>query len=87
MFDSIPGVEELGGASAAALIDAARDCSRAENIAASRKLAVLAELFDRRTGLPDADQRDSWWLFRRVGTTQVGEMTSNHAPSTPACAN
>ncbi|MGE2837316.1 DUF222 domain-containing protein, partial [Mycobacterium sp. SMC-4] len=51
-------------ASAAALIDAARNCSRAENIAAARKLAVLAELFDRRThtATATAEQREGWWL-------------------------
>ncbi|MEZ0343179.1 DUF222 domain-containing protein, partial [Mycobacterium sp. pV006] len=35
---------------------------RAENIAAYRKLAVLAELFDRRTQLPSARDRENWFL-------------------------
>ncbi|UXA17426.1 DUF222 domain-containing protein [Mycobacterium sp. SMC-4] len=58
----LPGGAELGSLSAAGLIDAARACARAENIAASRKLAVMAELFDRRTQLPCAEDRSNWWV-------------------------
>ena len=35
--------------------------SRAENAACARKLAVMAELFARRTGLPAAE-RELWWI-------------------------
>ena len=34
---------------------------RAENAACARKVAVLAEMFARRTGLPAGD-RELWWI-------------------------
>lgn len=63
MFDrtAFSGDEDLGTLSETELIDAARDWARAENASAARKLAVMAEIFVRRTGLP-ADERESWWL-------------------------
>ena len=45
----------------AALVDAAGALARGENALCARKLAVMAELFARRTGLP-GDARDQWWL-------------------------
>ncbi|TRW88873.1 DUF222 domain-containing protein [Mycolicibacterium sp. 018/SC-01/001] len=57
MFDG-PDLSRLG---AADLIDAARQWSREENAAAARKMAVMAELFTRRTGV-DAEDRSGWWL-------------------------
>ncbi|KMO74487.1 hypothetical protein MOBUDSM44075_03587 [Mycolicibacterium obuense] len=57
MFD----ISDLGRLSAADLIDAARQWSREENAAAARKMAVMAELFTRRTGV-DAEDRSGWWL-------------------------
>ena len=39
---------------------AARE-ARAENAACARKLAVMAEMFARRTGLPAGD-RELWWI-------------------------
>lgn len=62
MFDeSVPGLDQLAGLTAAELIDAARMCARAENAACARKLAVMAEIFVRRTQLPAGD-RESWWV-------------------------
>ena len=54
-------MDDLGALSDAELIDAAGDWARAENAACARKLAVMAEIFTRRTGLPAGD-RESWWL-------------------------
>ena len=63
MFDGLlPEACELASVSDAALVDALGCYSRAENAMCARKLAVMAELFVRRTGLDDADERDSWWL-------------------------
>jgi uncharacterized protein DUF222 len=62
MFDgSLPEIGDLAGLEDAALVAAAAGWVRAENAACARKLAVLAELFCRRTGLP-ADERESWWV-------------------------
>ena len=62
MFDSlVPEPAQLAGLSAAELIDAARACARAENALCARKLAVMAEIFVRRTGLA-ADDRENWWV-------------------------
>lgn len=52
---------DLRRLSAADLIDAARQWAREENAAAARKMAVMAELFTRRTGV-DTEDRAGWWL-------------------------
>lgn len=52
---------DLGEPNAPELIDAAREWSRAENAAAAAKLAVMAEIFTRRTG-GDATDREDWWV-------------------------
>ena len=49
------------GSTDAALVDAAGGWARAENAACARKLAVMAEIFARRTGL-DAGERELWWI-------------------------
>ncbi len=62
MFDGVlPEVPDLASLSDAALVQAAGGWARAENAACARKLAVLAEMFARRTGLPAAD-RELWWV-------------------------
>lgn len=62
MFDnSVPEPGQLAGLSDAELIDAAAVTTRAENAACARKLAVMAELFIRRTGL-SPDERELWWV-------------------------
>ncbi|MGE2737596.1 DUF222 domain-containing protein, partial [Mycolicibacterium vaccae] len=81
-------MSDLRAASAAVLVDTARDCSRAENIAAARKLAVMAELFDRRTALATAAERESWWvdpdaavaaeLAAALGVTQGLALAQTH---------
>ena len=62
MFDdALPEIPALGELSARELVDAARGWARAENAAGARKLAVMAELFARRTGLA-AEDREDWWV-------------------------
>ena len=62
MFDNaLPEIPALGELSARELVDAARGWARAENAASARKLAVMAELFARRTGLA-AEDREDWWV-------------------------
>jgi hypothetical protein len=63
MFDgSLPEIAELAALDDAALVDAARGWFRSENAACARKLAVMAELFRRRTGCETAEERDGWWV-------------------------
>ena len=52
---------DLAGLDDAALVDAAGGWARVENAACARKLAVMAEIFARRTGLA-ADERELWWI-------------------------
>jgi Domain of unknown function (DUF222) len=62
MFDgSLPEVGDLAALDDAALVDAVADWARTENAACARKLAIMAELFARRTGLP-AGERELWWV-------------------------
>jgi hypothetical protein len=61
MFDgSLPEAGDLAALDDAALVDAVAGWARTENAACARKLAVMAELFGRRTGL-DAGERADWW--------------------------
>jgi hypothetical protein len=63
MFDgSLPGIADLASLTDAELVDAAGGWARSENAAAARKLAVMAEIFARRTGLPTAAERELWWI-------------------------
>ena len=58
MFDgSLPEVDDLAAVDDAALLDAIQGWSRAESAASARKLAAAAELFCRRTGLDNAQDR------------------------------
>ena len=62
MFDSsLPEIPARGELSARELVDAARGWVRAENAACARKLAVMAEIFARRSELP-AGERELWWI-------------------------
>lgn len=62
MFDgSLPEVVDLSALDDAALVDAAAGWARTENAACARKVAVMAELFTRRTGLA-AGAREDWWV-------------------------
>ena len=62
MFDgSLPEIADLASLTDAELVDAAGGWARAENAAGARKLAVMAEIFSRRTGL-DAGERELWWI-------------------------
>ncbi|MDT5004881.1 MAG: hypothetical protein QOJ24_2057, partial [Mycobacterium sp.] len=63
MFDgSMPEIADLSALSDAQVVDAVGVLTRAENAICARKLAVMAELFGRRTGCADAADRDTWWL-------------------------
>ena len=62
MFDgAMPEIGNLTALEDAALVDAAGGWARVENAACARKLAVMAEIFARRTGLA-AEERDWWWV-------------------------
>ena len=62
MFERLPPeTADLGELSVGELVDAARGWARAENAACARKLAVMAEIFARRTGLAAGD-RELWWV-------------------------
>jgi len=62
MFDgSLPEIADSAALSDAALVDAAGGWARAENAACARKLAAMAEIFARRTGLA-AGERELWWV-------------------------
>ncbi len=63
MFDeSLPEIPDLGSLTDAELVDAVVGWARVENAAGARKLAVMAEVFTRRTGLADKAERELWWL-------------------------
>ncbi len=69
MFDgSLPEIADLTGLDDAVLVDAARGWAQAENAACARKLAVMAELFARRTGLA-AGERELWWIDPQAAVT------------------
>src|SRR5215213_2058747 len=62
MFDvSLPEMAGPASLTDAELVDAAGGWARAENAAGARKLAVMAEIFDRRTRL-DTAARELWWI-------------------------
>jgi hypothetical protein len=63
VFDVVsPEIADLASLTDAELVDAAGGWSRAENAAAARKLAVMAEIFTRRTTLATAKKRRDWWV-------------------------
>ena len=63
MFDaSLPEIRDLAAVDDASLVDAIGGWSRAESAACARKLAAVAELFRRRTGLDSAEDRQDWWV-------------------------
>ena len=63
MFDGVlPEIADLASLTDAELVDAAGGWVRAENAAGARKLAVMAEIFDRRTKLSSAQEREGWWV-------------------------
>lgn len=80
MFDgSLPGVADLASLTDAELVDAAGGWVRSENAACARKLAVMAEIFARRTGLP-AGQRELWWVDPQaaVAAEMAAAVTVSH---------
>ena len=63
MFDgTLPEIGELAAADDAAVVDAAAGWARVEAAACARKQAAMAELFCRRTGLDNSEDRDDWWI-------------------------
>ncbi len=54
-------MDSLERLSDADLVDAAKQWACRENAACAAKLAVMAEIFIRRTGLP-ASERETWWV-------------------------
>jgi hypothetical protein len=70
MFDgAVPGVADLAGLDDAGLVDAIGAVTRAENAVCAVKVAAMAELFCRRTGLADAVERDHWWVDPQAAVT------------------
>ncbi|MDV3128214.1 13E12 repeat family protein, partial [Mycobacterium sp. 21AC1] len=63
MFDdSLAEIADLEALDDATLVDTVRGWARAEAAAGARKLAVMAELFLRRTDTPTAVDRELWWV-------------------------
>ncbi len=63
MFEcAVADVADLPGLDDTGVVDAIGELTRAENAICARKLAAMAELFGRRTGLEDAGDRDMWWV-------------------------
>ena len=63
MFDgSLPEIGDVAAAEDDAVVDAAAGWARVEAAACARKLAAMAELFCRRTGLDSAEERECWWV-------------------------
>ncbi|MDW5610950.1 HNH endonuclease signature motif containing protein [Mycolicibacterium sp. D5.8-2] len=76
MFDtSVPDPADLAALSDAELLDAATATTRAENAVCARKLAVMAELFIRRTTLAPQDRLD-WWVDPEAAVT--AELAAAH---------
>src|SRR5690606_23943897 len=75
---ALPEIEDLASLSDAELIAAGVGWARAENAAAARKLAVMAELFARRTGLA-AGEREDWFVDPAAQLT--AELAAAHGTS------
>ncbi|QHP86578.1 HNH endonuclease [Mycolicibacterium monacense DSM 44395] len=77
MFDgSLPGIGDFSALSDAELVAASAGWGRAENAAAARKLAAMAELFRRRTGCDTATDRHNW--FVDPDANAVSELAAAH---------
>lgn len=61
-IEALPGVLELTAAADAGLIDAMRAAARCEAAIMARRLAAVAELFDRRLHAVDAAERQQWLI-------------------------
>ncbi|MGE2716594.1 HNH endonuclease signature motif containing protein, partial [Mycolicibacterium litorale] len=63
MFDgSLPEVADFSALTDAELVAASAGWGRVESAAAARKLAAMAEVFHRRTGIADAAERENWFI-------------------------
>ena len=81
MFDgSLPEIGELPAADDAAVVDGAAGWARVEAAACARKQAAMAELFCRRTGLDDAEDRNDWWIDPCSAVTAELAAAQNISP-------
>ncbi|TDY09555.1 HNH endonuclease signature motif containing protein [Mycolicibacterium litorale] len=77
MFDgSLPGIGDFRALSDAELVAASAGWGRVESAAAARKLAAMAEVFRRRTGLDDAAERENWFIDAE--TSVFSELAAAH---------
>jgi hypothetical protein len=75
MFDgSLPEIGDLAALSDAELVASSAGWGRVESAAAARKLATMAEVFRRRTGLEHADDREAW--FADPEASAVSELAA-----------
>ncbi|HEX3287235.1 MAG TPA: DUF222 domain-containing protein, partial [Mycobacterium sp.] len=76
----MPEIGDLAALSDAELVAAAGGWARTENAAGARKLAMMAELFARRTGLC-AGERELWWIDPQaaVAAEMAAAVNVSHA--------
>ncbi|WP_157531046.1 DUF222 domain-containing protein, partial [Mycobacterium sp. IS-1496] len=78
MFDgSLPETGDMPALSDAELVAAAAGWGRVESAAAARKLAAMAEVFRRRTGLDHADDRNNWFVDPETSVISELAATQN----------
>ncbi|WP_193048232.1 HNH endonuclease signature motif containing protein [Mycolicibacterium baixiangningiae] len=77
MFDgSLPEIGAFSALSDAELVAASAGWGRVESAAAARKLAAMAEVFRRRTGIEDAEERENWFIDPE--TSVLSELAAAH---------
>ncbi|MGE2716519.1 DUF222 domain-containing protein, partial [Mycolicibacterium litorale] len=77
MFDgSLPEVADFSALTDAELVAASAGWGRVESAAAARKLAAMAEVFHRRTGIADAAERENWFIDPE--TSALNELAAAH---------
>ncbi|WP_193048178.1 DUF222 domain-containing protein, partial [Mycolicibacterium baixiangningiae] len=77
MFDgSLPEIGAFSALSDAEIVAASAGWGRVESAAAARKLAAMAEVFRRRTGIDDAADREDWFIDPE--TSVLSELAAAH---------
>ncbi|WP_193046185.1 HNH endonuclease signature motif containing protein [Mycolicibacterium baixiangningiae] len=77
MFDgSLPEIGAFSALSDAEIVAASAGWGRVESAAAARKLAAMAEVFRRRTGIDDAEERENWFIDPE--TSVLSELAAAH---------
>ncbi|WP_197376808.1 DUF222 domain-containing protein, partial [Mycolicibacterium baixiangningiae] len=77
MFDgSLPEIGAFSALSDAEIVAASAGWGRVESAAAARKLAAMAEVFRRRTGIDDAAERENWFIDAE--TSVLSELAAAH---------